>query len=302
MADRRTIKDLSLAELEQLLRLRRREERLRRLRSRGIESELPSLNAPVPEAKSVRIPTRRRVSELRHGAARGSCAGRLLLMLEVIFLIAFVAAGGIWYWDAQQTNLSQPAVVVEGTTEIESEANNALPSETVNVLPGNPTPPSIVENSPIPPLYKGWIQTENSVASVLQGEFSEQRPIRIVIPKLEIDAPVVPGTDWEALKQGAGHYLGSAYPGERGNMVITAHNDIFGELFRYLELLEPGDKFTVADALEREYEYVVRTKRIVEPNEVSVLNSSPEPLATLITCHPYLIDSHRLVVQAELLR
>jgi sortase A len=219
----------------------------------------------------------------------------------VIFFIAFVGAAGIWYWEAQQTNLTQPPppVVVEESTEIKSEASETV---TVTVLPGNPTPSPDVDSSPIPQIYNEWIQSEIHVASVLQGDLSEQRPIRIAIPKLEIDAPVIAGTDWEALKRGAGHYLGSAFPGERGNMVITAHNDIFGELFRYLDELEPGDEFTVYDALERKYEYVVRTKRIVEPNEVSVLNSSPEPLATLITCYPYLIDSQRLVVQAELLR
>lgn len=301
MADRRSIDDLSLAELEQILRLRRREERLRRLRERGIESELPEPIAPVPEPGSERLPSRPRTRRLRatRSASRSSCIGRLLLTLEVIFFIAFVGAAGVWYWEAQQTNLTQPppAVVVEESTEIKSEA-----SETVTVLPGNPTPSPDVDSSPIPPLYNEWIQAESHVASVLQGDLSEQRPIRIAIPKLEIDAPVIAGTDWEALKRGAGHYLGSAFPGERGNMVITAHNDIFGELFRYLDELEPGDEFTVYDALERKYEYVVRTKRIVEPNEVSVLNSSPEPLATLITCYPYLIDSQRLVVQAELLR
>jgi len=310
MTDRRSIDDLSLAELEQILRLRRREERLRRLRQRGIESELPEPIAPVPELKSERLPSRPRTRRLKatRSASRSSCIGRLLLTLEVIFFVAFVAAAGVWYWEAQQTNLTPPPRVAEETTEIKSEANNArteevcCASDTVTVLPGNPTPPPNAEGSPIPPLYNEWIQAESNVASVLQGDLSEQRPIRIAIPKLEIDAPVIAGTDWEALKRGAGHYLGSAFPGERGNMVITAHNDIFGELFRYLELLEPGDEFTVYDALERKYEYVVRTKRIVQPNEVSVLNSSPEPLATLITCYPYLIDSQRLVVQAELLR
>ena len=60
--------------------------------------------------------------------------------------------------------------------------------------------------------------------------------------------------------------------------------------------------FTIYDAANTGFEYVVRTRRIVEPTEVSVLAQSPEPIATLITCHPYLIDSERLVIQAELVR
>lgn len=297
MADRRTVDELSLAELEQILLTRRREERLRRLRERGIERELPDLVPPAPEADVARLPSlpprRPRVGPTPERAAP-SWKARLLTLVEVLALAGFVGAAVLWYWQMQQTDLAAPdaAPIVAS----ESGEGSSLP----DVLPGDPAPPT--DNTPIPPQYQAWIQPADGPAAVPLGDLSEQRPIRIVIPKLGVDAPVVPGTDWEALKRGAGHYVGSANPGERGNMVISAHNDIFGELFRHLEKLEPGDAFTVYDALEREYEYVVRTKRIVEPTEVSVLNPSPEPLATLVTCHPYLIDSQRLIVQAELVR
>ena len=61
-----------------------------------------------------------------------------------------------------------------------------------------------------------------------------EQGIRIQIPAIGVDAPVVEGDDWEALKQGAGHHIGSANPGESGNCVISAHNDIFGEIFQTL--------------------------------------------------------------------
>lgn len=294
MADRRTIEELSLTELEQVLVTRRREERMRRLRERGIERELPDAVAPAPEADTARLPSlpRRPAGRGTVGKAPPSWKARLLTVVEVLALVGFVAAGSIWYWETRQTDLqeAEPAVL--------SQSESA--AEEVSELPGNPPPPS--DASPIPPLYQAWIQPEADAATIPQGNLSDQRPTRIVIPKLSVDAPVVPGDDWESLKRGAGHHPGSANPGERGNLVISAHNDIFGELFRYLDKLEPGDQFTIYDAMEREYLYEVRTKRIVEPTEVSVLASSPEPLATLITCYPYLVDSQRLVVQAELLR
>lgn len=221
-----------------------------------------------------------------------SWKARLLTVVEVLALVAFLVTGGLWYWETQQTDLESP------TAPPVAEAQAESVEETESILPGNPTPPS--GSAAIPPIYQEWIQPSENTAAVPLGELSDQRPTRLVIPKLNIDAPIVLGDDWEALKRGAGHHPGTAFPGERGNMVISAHNDIFGELFRHLEKLEPGDEFTVYDAANQPYRYIVRTKRVVEPNEVSVLNPSPEPLATLITCHPYLIDSQRLVVQAEL--
>lgn len=296
MADRRTIDELSLAELEQLVLTRRREERMRRLRERGIERELPQPVSPAPDAKPTRLPSLsgRRSVRTKGQNTRPSWMSRLLTLAEIAALVAFVVAGILWYRDTQQTDLTVP--------EPEEQAIEIVLAEPTQeeVLPGNPTPPT--SDTPIPPQYRGWIQPTNNSAPILLGDLSEQRPTRIVIPKLDIDAPIVGGTDWEALKRGAGHHPGTANPGERGNMVITAHNDIFGELFRYLDDLEKGDTFTVYDSLEREYNYIVRTKRLVEPTEVSVLDPSPEPLATLITCHPYLIDSQRLIVQAELVK
>jgi sortase A len=104
---------------------------------------------------------------------------------------------------------------------------------------------------------------------------------------------------WEDLKKGVGHLPGSANPGERGNMYLAAHNDIFGEIFRYLEKLELGDEFFVYSG-DRSYRYVITAKRIIEPTDVSVMYPTTEPIATLQTCHPYLVDSHRLVVIGEL--
>lgn len=292
MRDRRSIDELTLAELEQLLLTRRREERMQRLRERGVERELP--DPVVPSEARVALPPRSpRPRYLTVGKAPPSWKARLLTVVEVLALVAFVVAGGLWYWEAKQTDLVSEATVPETVTA------PAPAPEALTVLPGNPSPPG--EETPIPPIYQEWIQPASGAAAIPLGDQqSEQRPTRIVIPKIQLDAPVVLGDDWESLKRGAGHHPGSAFPGERGNMVISAHNDIFGELFRHLEQLEPGDEFMVYDAANREYRYVVRTRRIVEPTEVSVLNSAPEPLATLITCHPYLIDSQRLVVQAEL--
>ena len=101
------------------------------------------------------------------------------------------------------------------------------------------------------------------------------------------------------MKKGAGHLIGSANPGERGNCFIAGHNDIYGEIFRYLEELKVGDEILVY-AGKQAHRYTVRATRIVEPDDVSVMAPTSTPVLTLLTCYPYMIDSHRLVVIAEL--
>lgn len=128
---------------------------------------------------------------------------------------------------------------------------------------------------------------------------SSSAATRIVIPAIDVDAPVIEGDGWEELKQGAGHHPGSAQPGEPGNVVLSGHNDIFGQIFQRLEDLAPGDEI-ILYAGDRPYRYEVVDKRVVAPTEVEVMDPTSEPTLTLITCYPYLIDTHRIVVFARL--
>ncbi|NLG48510.1 MAG: sortase [Chloroflexi bacterium] len=122
---------------------------------------------------------------------------------------------------------------------------------------------------------------------------------RLVIPKIQVDNPIIAGDSWEDLKQGIGHRLGSANPGETGNAVLSAHNDVYGEIFRHLNKLEPGDEvFAAWDGVL--YRYVVTRVEIVSPTRVEFMDPTDYPALTLITCYPYLIDTHRVVVVAEL--
>jgi sortase A len=115
----------------------------------------------------------------------------------------------------------------------------------------------------------------------------------------ELPAPVVQGDGWEQLKKGVAQHIGSSDPGVSGNLVLSAHNDIFGELFRDLDRLQPGDEIVVSTAT-REYVYRVTGLRIVEPTEVSVMEPTSNATITLISCYPYLIDTQRIVVFAVL--
>ena len=126
-----------------------------------------------------------------------------------------------------------------------------------------------------------------------------QQAVRIQIPALGVDAPVVQGDGWEQLKKGVAQHIGSAIPGESGNIVLTAHNDVFGEIFRDLDKLETGDQIIIYTG-QRSFTYVVSGAEIVEPTAVEVLASTKQPIATLISCYPYLVDNKRIVVRASL--
>jgi sortase A len=138
-----------------------------------------------------------------------------------------------------------------------------------------------------------------SLASIPIPTPGPEHAIQIQIPALAINAPVVQGDGWEQLKKGVGQHIGTANPGEKGNLVLSAHNDIFGEIFRDLDKLKPGDTVTLFTS-QRAYTYVITSSRIVEPDQVEVMSSTREATVTLISCWPYLVDDQRIAVTARL--
>jgi sortase A len=164
------------------------------------------------------------------------------------------------------------------------------------ILPGGHAPPE--DSGSIPSHLRGLVEGEEPLSVPIPTPGPEA-PTRIVIPAIEVDALIVEGDRPEQLKLGVGHYLNGVDPGERGNMVLSAHNDIYGEIFRHLDDLELGDEVTVY-AGDRPFRYIVRAKQIVDEDQVSVLASTTKPVTTLISCYPYMVDTHRIVVVAEL--
>jgi sortase A len=138
-----------------------------------------------------------------------------------------------------------------------------------------------------------------SLANVPLPTPGPEQAVRIQVPSINVDAPVVQGDGWEQLKKGVGQHVGSADPGKDGNVVLSAHNDIFGEIFRDLDRLETGDQ-VILYTNQRSYTYVIVDSKIVEPTDVSVMDDSAQPTVTLISCYPYLVDKNRIVITARL--
>jgi len=127
----------------------------------------------------------------------------------------------------------------------------------------------------------------------------DQMLTRVVIPKIGLDAIVVEGASRRDLSEGPGHMKQTAMPGETGNAVITAHRDTF---FRHIYELVKGDRIQVRRS-GRLFTYEVTGKKVVMPDDVSVIRQTPNPQLTLITCYPvYYIGPapKRLVVFSKL--
>lgn len=312
MRDRRCVDDLSIEELEQILILKRRqarEERLRRLaRGRRSAGELIASLKELEEPEPLPIEPARtqgaRYRPLSTGPADGTekkkprlrinfawVRDTTLLILEVMALVGLFIVLLASVLNLQELN--QEVALAREPTSTPSPTPQ-VPIIKLAVLPGGHSPPT--SSSSVPQRLADLVEPVVPVPIPTPGP---QSPTRIVIPSIGVDAPVVEGDSWEQLKKGAGHHIGSANPGERGNCFISAHNDIFGEIFRDLEKVELEDEVIVY-AGETPYRYIVKAKRIVEPTDISVMAPTASPILTLMTCYPYMIDTHRLVVIAEL--
>ncbi len=119
---------------------------------------------------------------------------------------------------------------------------------------------------------------------------------RLVIPRLDLDAIVLEGVDGDDLNAGPGHLPGSAFPGEPGNSVISAHRD---RHFNHLDALELGDTIATESGVYRK-DWVVVGKRILGKDDPALFRTSNATL-TLTTCWPirYLGPApERLIVTA----
>ena len=124
----------------------------------------------------------------------------------------------------------------------------------------------------------------------------------ITIPKINVNLPIYEGTNEAQLSKGVGHLELTSYPlgGESTHCVLTGHRGLpEAVLFTDLDQLEVGDKFYL-HTLDEVLAYQVDQIKIVLPTETCDLEIvEGEDLCTLLTCHPYGINSHRLLVRGR---
>lgn len=292
--------DLSVSELRRLLIEKKRSarhERLERYRETGRVVKLVSEEEKTSwdDIHTSSSTSRQAGSDLADSESqRTRVVDGFLLAIEVLAVIGliFVLFNGIEI--IQELN-REVALALEQPTLTPTPLIKAV------VLPSGHTPPdspggSRPNTEEIPEHLQPVVQ---SFADVPIPTQSPRQAVRLQIPALDKDVPVVEGDGWEQLKKGVGHHINSANPGQDGNVVLSAHNDIHGEIFRDLDQLESGDRVIIFTE-RKDYVYVVTETHIVEPTRVEFLEPTSEPTATLISCYPYLVDNKRIVVRAKL--
>lgn len=122
----------------------------------------------------------------------------------------------------------------------------------------------------------------------------------VEIPKIDVHLPIYHGTGEEVLKKGAGHLEATALPigGEYRHSVISAHRGLpSAELFTRLDEMQTGDVFYI-HVLDDILAYEVDQIEVIEPEELEFLVPiQGRDLVTLLTCTPYAVNTHRLLVR-----
>ncbi len=124
----------------------------------------------------------------------------------------------------------------------------------------------------------------------------------ISIPSIDVELPIYAGTNEEILQKGAGHLEGTSLPigGESTHTVITAHSGLpSARLFTDLQKVKMGEKFYI-DNIAGTLAYEVDHIDVIDPSDFSQLLVVPEKdYATLLTCTPIMINTHRLIVRGH---
>jgi len=297
MARRKSPEDLSVEELRRLLIEKRRgarRERLEHFKRTGrvvdVSPDDLASSAPVVETIAEGTGDQPPVPETK----RRRVMDRVLLVVEVLAVVGLVGVLISGFGVLRDLNEEVASAFVQ-------ETFTPTPLVMAVVLPSGHTPPDAQGNTrpnlaEIPEHLQPMVQ---SLENLPIPTSAPDQAIRLQVPALNIDAPIVQGDGWAQLKKGIGQNLASANPGENGNVILSAHNDVYGELFRYLDRLAPGDQIVVYTQ-QRQYVYVVDRTALVEPTAVEVMASTGSPTVTLISCYPYLVNDQRIVVFARL--
>ena len=293
MPRRKAPEDMSVEELRRLLIEKRRgarRERLEHFKRTGRVVDV-ALDESIPVVDTLEETTDQPQVPVSKGRR---IMDRVLLVVEVLAVVGLVGVLISGFGILRALNEEVASALIQ-------ETFTPTPLVMAVVLPSGHTPPDAQGNTrpniaEIPEHLQPMVQ---SLENLPIPTPAPDQAIRIQIPSIDIDAPIVQGDGWEQLKKGVGQNFGSANPGQSGNVILSAHNDVYGEIFRYLDKLAPGDQ-VVLYTQQRQYVYVVDRTALVEPTAVEVMASTGSPTVTLISCYPYLVDKQRIVVFARL--
>lgn len=217
------------------------------------------------------------------------------LLLIGLCLIAYPMVGN-WLYDQ-----SSSQVVASYDESVSSMTNDEINRqfELANEYNESLRTASVILTDPFDPTQTGEsVEPYDSIMNMAGDGIIGH----ISIPKIDVNLPIYHGTSAETLEKGIGHMSNTSFPtGEKGtHAVLTGHTGMtHARMFTDVSQLEIGDVFYIS-VLDRTFAYKVNQIDIVEPSDSSLLQIvDDKEYVTLLTCYPYGVNSHRLLVRGE---
>ena len=237
--------------------------------------------------------------ETGRAARRKVLRERFLTWLPLVLVLVGVAVLLYPVMATQHNNDEQQRLAEMYTASVDSAGPEAVAAERASAETYN-------NNLESAPILDPWLESQRPDTPQYQAYLHEMDidPVmaRIVIPSIHVSLPIYHGTDSRTLTEGVGHLFGTSLPigGPSTHAVLTGHTGLStATMFDNLTQVKKGDAFYVS-SLGQTLKYEVTDITVVKPEETDSLRKVPgRDLVTLITCTPYGVNSHRLLVTGE---
>ena len=235
----------------------------------------------------------------KKAARRKVLRERFLTWLPLVLVLVGVAVLLYPVMATQHNNDEQQRLAKMYTATVNSAGPETIAKERASAETYN-------NNLESAPILDPWLESQRPDTPQYQAYLHEMDidPVmaRIVIPSIHVSLPIYHGTDSRTLAEGVGHLFGTSLPvgGPSTHSVLTGHTGLStATMFDNLNQLKKGDVFYVS-SLGQTLKYEVNDITVVKPEETDSLRKVPgRDLVTLITCTPYGVNSHRLLVTGE---
>lgn len=235
----------------------------------------------------------------KKAARRKVLRERFLTWLPLVLVLVGVAVLLYPVMATQHNNDEQQRLAKMYTATVNSAGPETIAKERASAETYN-------NNLESAPILDPWLESQRPDTPQYQAYLHEMDidPVmaRIVIPSIHVSLPIYHGTDSRTLTEGVGHLFGTSLPigGPSTHSVLTGHTGLStATMFDNLNQLKKGDVFYVS-SLGQTLKYEVNDITVVKPEETDSLRKVPgRDLVTLITCTPYGVNSHRLLVTGE---
>ena len=255
----------------------------------------PDSAAPQPGPDGPASPA----TDPKKAARRKILRERFLTWLPLVLVLVGVAVLLYPVMATQHNNDEQQRLAKMYTATVNSAGPETIAKERASAETYN-------NNLESAPILDPWLESQRPDTPQYQAYLHEMDidPVmaRIVIPSIHVSLPIYHGTDSRTLTEGVGHLFGTSLPigGPSTHAVLTGHTGLStATMFDNLNQLKKGDVFYVS-SLGQTLKYEVNDITVVKPEETDSLRKVPgRDLVTLITCTPYGVNSHRLLVTGE---